>query len=242
MPWIPRRNKAATIDASGLYPWLRSRIALKTREAATTGTTWATRKLLTKSLVTFSTPWVYWAPVAPAIVSWDAPGTPSLLSQRLTPGRLISKHPQNSHLRKPPLASKFIPPSERSRIPAMTNAPSAAGMAKSIRRPRIALKTSGVCMCASPHRLTLRDEVLDQPQDAGYADQTPSGHRGRQPTASAPPLQHGCDNGDAGAYRTDHDADPNSRHLGKPLQAVTLSDPGLPGRWPVPLRGFGQRW
>src|SRR5580693_3741292 len=140
--------------------------------------------------------------------SCEAPGTPSLPSHALTPGRLSNRQPQKSHFKKPPLASKFIPPSERSRIPAMTNAPSAAGMAKSIRRPRIALKTSGVCIGTSSHRLTLRDEVFDEPQDARYADQTSSSHRRGQPAAAAPPLQHGSDDSDAGAYWADHVAHP----------------------------------
>lgn len=123
---------------------------------------------------------------------------------------MINKHLQKNHLRKPLLASKFIPPPERSRIPAMTNAPSAAGMAKSIRRPRIVLKTCDVCIGTSSHHLTLltlRDEVFDESQNA--LTQIPSSsHRRRQPAAAAPPLQHSSDDSDASACRADHVAHP----------------------------------
>src|SRR5579863_5247912 len=185
-----------------------SRTALNTSEAATTGTTCPTRKLLTKSLVTRSIPAVYCAPLVPAIESCCAPGTDSWTSHWLTPGRLSRKQPHNSHFRKPPPASKFIPPSERSLMPAITNAPSDAGMARSMRRPRMALKTSGACINHLPDCLSLRDEVLDEPQDAGNADQTARSHGGREPAAATAPLQNGGDDGNAGAYRADHIAKP----------------------------------
>src|SRR3954451_11539732 len=183
-------------------------MALKTSDAATTGTTWPTRKSLTKSLVTRSIPAAYCACVAPAIVSCEAPGTVSLPSHVLTPGRLNKKQPQKSHLRKPPLASKFIPPSDRKRMPAITNEASEAGTARSMRSPRMALKTSGVCIASSLDRLSLLDEVLNEAQDPGHANQSARGHCRRQPAAAAPPLQDRCDDGYAGANRADHVAYP----------------------------------
>src|SRR3954462_11025402 len=170
-------------------------MALKTSDPPTPGPTRPKRKSLTKSLVTRSIPAVYCACVAPAIVSCEAPGTVSLPSHVLTPGRLNKKQPQKSHLRKPPLASKLIPPSERRRMPAITKEGSEAGTARSMRSPRMALKTSGVCIGSSLHRLSLLDEVLDEPQDARHANQSAGGHCRGQPAAATPPLQDGCDDG-----------------------------------------------
>src|SRR4051794_13511491 len=92
-------------------------------------------------------------------------------------------------------------------MPASTNAPSAAGMVKSINSPRIALKTSGGCI-RSRHRLTLLNEVLNEPQDAGHADETAGRQCRRQPAATAPPLQHCRNHRDTSTNRADHVADP----------------------------------
>src|SRR3954447_25275439 len=121
-------------------------MALKMSDAATTGTTWPTRKSLTKSLVTRSIPAVYCACDAPAIVSCEAPGTVSLPSHVLTPGRLNKKQPQKSHLRKPPLPAKYIPPADRKRMPAITNEESEARTVGSRKSPRKTLKARGVCI------------------------------------------------------------------------------------------------
>src|SRR4029077_5184797 len=122
---IARRNIAPRIDASGVYPSLKSITERNTLHAARTGTRRAITKLFTKLTASFANADIQPFPMPPPGIG--AP-TPQNANHPKTWGRVIITMAQNIHFENPPPPTENdVVPSRRNAIPARTRATREAG-------------------------------------------------------------------------------------------------------------------
>jgi hypothetical protein len=107
--WQPSTNSAEMIDGNGECPSALSRMDLKQRAAAITGTMRPTRILLTKLVIPvvrlFATDPNVPVPAPEGGTGAGPPeNSPGMVAEKIA-GRVSRSAPQNSHLKKPPPAS-----------------------------------------------------------------------------------------------------------------------------------------
>src|SRR5581483_8896406 len=144
--WTARWNIAARIEGSGCPPWIVSRIARKTKKAASDVASRVTTKLLIKfarSLCRFA---IHPVPIPPA---GRFAGTPNEGNQLISPGIVRNTIAQNIHFANVPPTTAAGPPSLRRLTPARIRHSTAADGASSSINLMKSLSNCGVAMLQS---------------------------------------------------------------------------------------------